>query len=125
MDDWVVMTKTRWALRRTVRRYNRVLEDLKVVKHPFKTFIGRVAHGFDFLGYRIETALWPVVSLAWPTVRNHLDKLTRLYEQGADAVRIGDYGRHWWRRVKGGVEVWEEYIDFMVVYLVWSLSLNN
>ncbi len=108
MDDWVVMTNSRWALRRAVRRCNRVLDTLKVEKHPFKTFIGRIAHGFDFLGYRIEAALGSGGgALAWPTLRNHLDKVTRLYEQGADAVRIGDYVRHWWRwgEVWDGVKV--------------------
>jgi len=113
MDDWIVMTNSRWALKRAIRHCNRVLEALKVEKHPFKTFIGRVSHDFDFLGYRIESALGLGVSLAWPTLRNPLDKVTQLYEQGADAVRIGGYVRLWWRWVKGGVDVCEgEGADF-------------
>lgn len=52
MDDWVVLAKTRWALRRAIKATNIVLDGLKVVKHPDKTFIGRVERGWDFLGYR-------------------------------------------------------------------------
>ncbi len=51
MDDWVVLSPSRWKLRKAVSKANRVLEQLKVEKHPDKTFIGRVARGFDFLGY--------------------------------------------------------------------------
>jgi len=29
--------------------------------------------------------------------------MARLYEQGADEVRIGQYARHWWRWVQAGV----------------------
>ena len=50
MDDWVVMTNSQWVLKRAVRRCNRVLKALKVEKHPFKAFIGRISHDFDILG---------------------------------------------------------------------------
>jgi RNA-directed DNA polymerase len=41
-------------LRTAVRKMNRVLDTLKMTKHPFKTYIGRLrTTGFDFLGYRI------------------------------------------------------------------------
>ncbi len=48
MDDWVILCKTRGQLRTAVRLMNRVLERLKVTKHPFKTYIGRMKEsGFD------------------------------------------------------------------------------
>jgi hypothetical protein len=34
---------------------NRTLNELKVEKHPDKTFIGRIKRGFDFLGYQFST----------------------------------------------------------------------
>src|SRR5271165_6359523 len=52
MDDWVILAKTRWALRRVVQQVNTILDNLKLEKHPDKTFIGRIDRGFDFLGYR-------------------------------------------------------------------------
>ena len=62
------------------------LNELKVEKHPDKTFIGRIAKGFDFLGYSFEPK---GLSIAPKTLANFLDRMTQLYEQGADHRRIG------------------------------------
>jgi hypothetical protein len=35
---------------------NQVMADLCVLQHPGKTIIGRIARGFDFLGYRFSVA---------------------------------------------------------------------
>ena len=51
MDDMLVLSPTRWKLKRAVKRLNEVFNDLKLEKHPDKTFIGRIEKGFDFLGY--------------------------------------------------------------------------
>jgi RNA-directed DNA polymerase len=47
----VVLALTRWKLRRAIRIVNQTLNELKLGKHPDKTFIGRIERGFDFLGY--------------------------------------------------------------------------
>ena len=57
-------------------------------KHPDKTFIGRIAKGFDFLGYSFEPK---GLSIAPKTLANFLDRITQLYEQGATVRRIGQY----------------------------------
>lgn len=59
MDDVLIMTRTRWSLRRNVARLNRIFNLLKIEKHPDKTFIGRIDKGFDFLGYRFGVELSP------------------------------------------------------------------
>ena len=59
---------------------------IKVEKHPGKTFIGRIAKGFDFLGYSFEPK---GLSIAPKTLANFLERKTQLYEQGADYRRIG------------------------------------
>ncbi len=105
MDDWIVLTKSRWKLRGAVKACNEVLETLKIEKHPFKTFIGRVAHGFDFVGYRFTTESARGVEVAWQTLSNHLEKVVRLYEQGADTDRIGQYIKGWWQWVRAGVDL--------------------
>ena len=51
MDDILVLAPTRWRLRKAVKRANDVLHSLQLEKHPNKTFVGRIAKGFDFLGY--------------------------------------------------------------------------
>ena len=47
MDDWVILSPTRWKLRRAIARINAILAELKVQQHPDKTFVGRVSRGFD------------------------------------------------------------------------------
>ena len=78
------------------------LNELKLEKHPDKTFIGRIAKGFDFLGYSFEPK---GLSIAPKTLANFLERKTQLYEQGADVRRIGKYVRNWWRWVRAGVQI--------------------
>ena len=56
MDDILVLTPTRWKLRKAVKAVNEVLGSLRMEKHPDKTFIGRIEKGFDFLGYQFNPA---------------------------------------------------------------------
>ena len=81
------------------------LNELKVEKHPDKTFIGRIAKGLDFLGYSFEPK---GLSIAPKTLANFLERKTQLYEQGADVRRIGQYVRNWWRWVRAGVVISDE-----------------
>ncbi len=47
MDDILVLAPTRWRLRKAVKAVNEVLGSLGLLKHPDKTFIGRIERGFD------------------------------------------------------------------------------
>ena len=58
------------------------LNELKVEKHPEKTFIGRIAKGFDFLGYSFEPK---GLSIAPKTLANFL-YLSQLYPHQERAV---------------------------------------
>ena len=100
MDDWVVMAITRWRLRRAIKAVNEVMATLRVVKHRDKTFIGRIARGFDFLGYWFSDRS---LSVAAKTVGRMVEKVGRLYEQGADDFRIDLYLLHWARWVRSGL----------------------
>ena len=51
------------------------------------------ADRFDFLGYRFSAA--GLVGVAMQTVQRCVERMNRLYEHGADYVRIGDYVRRW------------------------------
>jgi len=79
-------------LREAVRIVNQTLSDLKLEKHPDKTYIGKIEKGFDFLGYRFEPR---GLRLALGTIKRFQERLAQLYEQGADEKRIGQYVRHW------------------------------
>ena len=92
MDDWVVLAPTRWKLRKAIKAVNEVMADLLVEKHPDKTFIGRIARGFDFLGYWFSPS---GVGVAKKSVDRMLDKVSRLYEQGVDENRIEAYLEGW------------------------------
>lgn len=78
MDDILILSKTRWQNRRAVKMLNQWFKDLKVAQHPNKTFIGRIDKGFDFLGYHFSRQ---PLCMAATTVRKHVKRLKRLYEQ--------------------------------------------
>jgi len=88
-------------LRRAIKATNEVLNELRVIKHPDKTFIGRISRGFDFLGYRFTTQ---GLSVAQITLERFLEKVSRLYEHGASVGRIGEYVGRWWRWVRSRVD---------------------
>ncbi|NEQ84887.1 MAG: hypothetical protein F6K26_33495 [Moorea sp. SIO2I5] len=100
MDDWVILAPTRWKLRKAIKATNEVMTELKVIKHPEKTFIGRIASGFDFLGYWFSSS---GLRIARKTVERMLENMTRLYERGAPIERIEAYFQRWWLWVKGGI----------------------
>jgi len=86
MDDWVVLAPTRWKLRMAIRAVNQVMARLRVRQHPDNTIIGRIARGFDFLGYRFSVA---GLVVARQTVERCVVWLSQPDEQGAASSRIG------------------------------------
>ncbi len=78
MDDILVLAPTRWRLRKAVKAVNEVLGSFCLLKHPDKTFIGRIERGFDFLGYHFGPE---GLTLAAKTVENFVARAIRLYEQ--------------------------------------------
>jgi hypothetical protein len=101
MDDVLVMANTRWKLRRAVRIVNETLATLGLEKHPEKTTIGRVAKGFDFLGYRMGPGGLAVAQL---TRERFAARAARLQEQERAGRQppgtLGAYVRRWrcWAR---------------------------
>jgi len=102
MDDWVILAPTRWKLRKAIKIVRETLAELKVEMHPDKTFIGRVARGFSFLGYQIGSG--GIIGVAVQTLARFRERTTRLYEQGALPERIGKYVRRWRRWLRAGLQ---------------------
>ena len=118
MDDWVVMTDSRHKLKAVVKTVNQVLNQLKVEKHPDKTYIGRIKdNGFKFLGYILRPEVKELKKVnevkkgqrkhkrlqpAPDTLKRCQDKLIRLYERGGQKS-AGNYLKRWVSWVKGGV----------------------
>jgi len=78
MDDILVLAPTRWKLRQAVKVVNQGLTSLRLAKHPDKTCIGRIAKGFDFLGYHFSPS---GLRVATKTLANFVAHVRQLYEQ--------------------------------------------
>ena len=106
MDDILVLAPTRWKLRRAVRVVNETLAGLGLEKHPEKTFIGRAAKGFEFLGYRLSPQ---GLAVARPTWQRFAERAARLQEREragrAPPGSLGAYVRRWMRWTKAGLPV--------------------
>ncbi len=106
MDDILVLAPTRWRLRKAVKAVNEVLGSLGLLKHPDKTFIGRIERGFDFLGYHFGPE---GLSVAKKTIERFVERAIRLYEQEPGeafaSARFGVYVRRWVGWVRSGVTV--------------------
>ncbi len=76
----------------------------QLVKHPEKTFIGRAARGFDFLGYHFSPE---GLTAARETLKRFVSRATRLYEQELgephDSSRLGLYVKRWLRWLWAGL----------------------
>jgi hypothetical protein len=104
MDDILVLAPTRWKLRQAIRVVNQVLTALRLTKHPDKTYIGRIARGFDFLGYHFSPA---GLGVAAQTVRHFVARVHRLHEREREkpdgSSTLGIYVRRWVRWVRAGL----------------------
>jgi hypothetical protein len=104
MDDLIVLSPTRWKLRKAIKTVNQHFEELKLKQHPDKTTIGRIAKGFDFLGYQFGE---DKITVSKRTLTNHIRRLTQLYEQKKHLpnwkMLLDDYRQHWVTWVYSGI----------------------
>ena len=92
MDDILILAPTRWKLKKAIRVLNQTFNELRLEQHPDKTLIGRAERGFDFLGDHFEREALSVTVI---TIERFKERITRLYEQGANINRIGQYVHKW------------------------------
>ena len=114
MDDILILAPTRWKLRKAIRMLNQTFNELKLEQHPDKTLIGRTEHGFEFLGYLIKPGR---LSVSLKTIKNFMERIARLYEQGADINRIGQYILKWFQWIRAGINE--------VLKIIPSPMINN
>jgi RNA-directed DNA polymerase len=100
MDDILILAPTRWKLKKAIRVLNQTFNELRLEQHPDKTLIGRTERGFDFLGYHFELE---GLSVAGKTIERFKERISRLYEQGADINRIGQYVLKWLQWTRTGI----------------------
>ena len=102
MDDIVLVTKTRWQLRRAIAALHGELRVLELRLHATKRFIGRAIRGFDFLGFDFHPGrkLRP----SRESIRRLRERARRLYEREGDIHRLRQYVASWQRWIFGGLD---------------------
>ena len=86
MDDFIIFTKTRWHLRKAVKKLNQFFNQFSFKQHPDKTFIGKIDKGFDWMGFQIT--LQGIVDIAPRSMEKLILKLAQLYEQNQPLTPI-------------------------------------
>jgi len=98
MDDIVILTHTRWQLRKQVRTLNQFFNEAGFSQYPDKTFIGRTKRGYDWMGAQMNDA--GVEGIAHRARVYHLERL-RLYEHvrrwpaARRRARMSQYRKKW------------------------------
>ncbi|EAQ9101575.1 hypothetical protein DVZ67_24150 [Salmonella enterica subsp. enterica serovar Saintpaul] len=103
MDDFLILSPTRWHLRRAIRTLNQHFARSGFEQHPDKTFIGRVEKGFDWMGFWFTEK--GGTSVAPRALENFRDRLRRLYER---VRQMPADVRH--RRMAGYVRSWTTWV---------------
>jgi len=100
MDDIVILTKTRWQLRRAIKKMYAMLEKCDLTVHQDqKRSIGRTRKGFDFLGYRIYAG--KKLTPSKESVRRFQQKMMGLMSKEPD--RLYSYIARWHQALYAGL----------------------
>ncbi|BEO54296.1 hypothetical protein SMQE21_42360 [Serratia marcescens] len=100
MDDFLLFIRTRWQLRRSVKRRHEFFDLGGFETHPDKTQLGRIKHGFDWLGVWFTSS---GTTIAPRALENHHARRARLYEQACrqklskaeTELRVRTYEARW------------------------------
>ncbi|WP_217480779.1 reverse transcriptase domain-containing protein [Enterobacter chuandaensis] len=109
MDDFLLLTRTRWQLRRSITRLGEFFDLSGFARHPDKTQTGRVEKGFDWLGVWFG-AKGPTI--APRALNNHRERSLRLFEQ---AQRRGMSEKYALSRVQAYDDRWQRWADGMLL----------
>lgn len=77
MDDWVVLTKSKTALRKIIKLTHHFMHSLQFQLHPMKTFIGKICQGFNFLAFYMDHQK---ILPSKETIRRFFERTNVLYE---------------------------------------------
>lgn len=82
--DFLILTKSKTALRKVVKLTHQIVKAQKLELHPTKTYIGKISHGFNFLGYYFDdNKLLP----SQESIRRLKERAYALYEQAPTTTR--------------------------------------
>jgi hypothetical protein len=118
MDDVIVLSTSRWKLRKAIKTVNQYFEKLKLKQHHDKTTIGRIKSGFDFLGYQFGE---DKITVSKRTLESHIRRITQLYEHKKHLpnwkMLLDDYRQHWVTWVYSGIPSSIINVDFKSIEL--------
>jgi hypothetical protein len=109
MTDWleeivsneVMQQADEWVCQR--RRDDSANDDVWDLRWRWdEILIGRIERGFDFLGSVLKPA---GLEMAPRAIEHCVERVSRLYEQGADLIRIGAYLKRWSSWAKSGLSL--------------------
>ena len=103
MDDFIILARTRWRLRRAIATLRSHLAEGGFSLHPDKTRIGKLAKGVDWLGGWFN--MQGLVGIAPRSLQQYRTRSLRLYEQALRQghseeecqARVRMYRRRWGR----------------------------
>jgi len=106
MDDFLLLTRTRWQLRRGIARLAEFFDLSGFEHHPEKTQTGRVEKGFDWLGVWFGA---DGTTLSPRALNNHRERRARLFGQAwlrgmsesETLLRVQAYEARWQRWADG------------------------
>jgi hypothetical protein len=108
MDDFLLLTRTRWQLKRCISQLAAFFELSGFERHPDKTQTGRVEKGFDWLGIEYGP---DGPALARRSLTRHREHRIRLFEQ---IRRQGKTFPEALARVKAYETRWQKWADSLV-----------
>ncbi|HHR6132245.1 TPA: reverse transcriptase domain-containing protein [Providencia alcalifaciens] len=109
MDDFLLLTRTRWQLRRGISQLSAFFNLSGFERHPDKTQTGRVDKGFDWLG------IWfgaDGPAIAQRALNNHRERSLRLFERSRWRGLSQKETEH---RVQAYEERWRRWADGMLL----------
>ncbi|HFD2064150.1 TPA: reverse transcriptase domain-containing protein [Serratia marcescens] len=113
MDDVIILAKSRWQLRRHVKRLMQWFRAEGFEAHPDKTQIGRTEKGFDWMGAWLTHE--GVTDIAPRAKANHREKVRRLYELLARVPL--------WRRKRARQQVNARVSTYRKRWTIWAGAL--
>lgn len=90
MDDFVILTRTRWQLRRAVAHLSGYFSATGFERHPDKTFTGSLTKGFDWLGLWFDAT--GATRISPRSLENHQTRLRTLRERDAKSRTLFESG---------------------------------
>lgn len=91
MDDYIILCQTRNQLKKAVKPMWQILNRCQLTIAIEKTYIGKISHGFTFLGYSFTIDQFTIAN---QTILKHLLNRNRLFEHGASPTALAAFQKN-------------------------------